>query len=645
MNKPIIKIVIFIFFLSLMTIICNKVFMPKWLWTDGDGETNRYDSFYSLETNDLQYITIGPSTSFCSVNPMQIYAESGIRGYDLGGSLQDLSVSYYWLKEACKTQSPQYLFLSVTGLFYETERMGDSQKLMQIGSMKFSGNKLEAIKICSQNNTLRKGLLFPMYQYHDRWDSLTDNDFKCAFTNQYYFMKGARLNDGNSLNHDGQLDNRIEVVHHSDQTEVYKPIISERNKKYFDDIYRLCRENNILLIPIHYPSLLNWTDEYKKSTNDFLSKYNLSVLDLDIEVNNLDWHQDTNDNGYHLNYYGAAKTSAYLTRWLQQRISGNTDTECLWENDLNEYRNYEENKLLSDREKALNILSSIEKNKEEKLIIISVCDTACSGWNDLLTNKINDLNLIGDFYNNTQNSFVGIIDKGRNVFEKWSEYTVIYDGEFSNHTDEVKNLYVKSGGLLSGNATQIIIDGTDYSVNSRGLNIVVYDYVNDQVTLSIAIDTHESGWKITTKIDNGSLCPQILKDGAYRFLSSIDHKYSCEFSETNGWALNTDSDDAFKLEYIGNGLYYIKKIDEMEYLTVRNWGNTNGTEFCFEPFTGLSEQKWYISEYTDGTYSLHSLYNKMCIEVPQGEVYNRASLWLYEANDTYAQRFILQMVD
>ena len=39
----------------------------------------------------------------------------------------------------------------------------------------------------------------------------------------------------------------------------------------------------------------------------------------------------------------------------------------------------------------------------------------------------------------------------------------------------------------------ILINGKEYAVNSRGLNIVVYDNINKCVVDSICFDTHANG--------------------------------------------------------------------------------------------------------------------------------------------------------
>ena len=48
---------------------------------------------------------------------------------------------------------------------------------------------------------------------------------------------------------------------------------------------------------------------------------------------------------------------------------------------------------------------------------------------------------------------------------------------------------IVSAGYLVGNRSSIEIDGTDYSRDVRGLNIVIYDLKEGKVTKSISFDT------------------------------------------------------------------------------------------------------------------------------------------------------------
>lgn len=84
-------------------------------------------------------------------------------------------------------------------------------------------------------------------------------------------------------------------------------------------------------------------------------------------------------------------------------------------------------------------------------------------------------------------SFVGILCKKKVMFEKMSfkfedvSFSGIYDEHF---------IEIVSSSLKKRNLASICIDGNDYSMNSRGLNIVVWNSERDIVIDSVCFDTH-----------------------------------------------------------------------------------------------------------------------------------------------------------
>ena len=69
---------------------------------------------YRAEPADsLDYLYLGSSYAYCDVNPALVYDASGLTGYVLAGPEQTLSQTYYYLKEALRTQSPQLSLIHI----------------------------------------------------------------------------------------------------------------------------------------------------------------------------------------------------------------------------------------------------------------------------------------------------------------------------------------------------------------------------------------------------------------------------------------------------------------------------------------------------------------------------------------------------
>jgi len=60
----------------------------------------KLQEFYELEENTLDYICLGSSHMYCTVNPLEIWRETSIPGFVLATQQQPLRASYYYLKEA-----------------------------------------------------------------------------------------------------------------------------------------------------------------------------------------------------------------------------------------------------------------------------------------------------------------------------------------------------------------------------------------------------------------------------------------------------------------------------------------------------------------------------------------------------------------
>ena len=71
------------------------------------------DQFRNLPENSIDVLILGSSHAQYSMNPAVFYVETGIYSYVLGSGCQPMSMSYYMLQEALKTQIPEVVILDV----------------------------------------------------------------------------------------------------------------------------------------------------------------------------------------------------------------------------------------------------------------------------------------------------------------------------------------------------------------------------------------------------------------------------------------------------------------------------------------------------------------------------------------------------
>ena len=348
-KKNVIKIFAFLGVFAFLVLYIQYIFMPNWNFSPelDEGETDRYMNFYEQTPDSLDYLVFGPSHSYYSVNPMLIYSETGLRGFNLGGPSQSVNLSYYWMVEACKYQSPSYVFLDVGALLY-TKADHDAHKnanAKELLYMQPSLNKLYAIMNCRSAGQSAAELLFPIIQFHTRWNELSEDDWDK--NTESYYLKGAYISFKSELNTNKAEFNMNQAVSYelfddSSNCTREKLTVSPENANYFTLIFQLCQENNITLVPVKFPTM-TW-DSYKSEVvSTFLQQYGLTLLDISSGADmNIVWAKDTCDSGMHTNYYGSTKTSHYLANYLEKEIGNHKLEDDGWNDTLKGYASLEQ---------------------------------------------------------------------------------------------------------------------------------------------------------------------------------------------------------------------------------------------------------------------------------------------------------------
>ena len=563
---------------------------------------NKYNSYYQLEDQSVDYITLGASHCLYSLNPMYIYAKTGIKGYNLADEAQSIAFSYYWLKEAVKTNKPKVVFYDVGNLFYTDSYMVEDWKLKEYSAMKPSMNKAECINATAGTLESRVGGFFPIFYFHERWKSLKEEDFIQSSTatcgaNTVFVVNGNASPDSVNL---------FEKDFYGSEEYSRENIISEENKSYFDKIVKLCREGKIQLIPSKFPTNA-WDDERSAIVEQFLREYDLHLLNLNSMVPSIDWGIDSFDGGYHTNYWGGIKNSEAVGNYLAERINILNETEDeKWNGILLEYCDYETESLLNGEDRREAYWSWLVDVKSENLIVLSV-NGFLSGRKKDINNWMKCLGLSGYSKSNYNQSYIAVIDKGDVLFEKWDDRIMQYDDSI----DSVE-LSIASSGNKShiGNAfgrAQITINGESVAEGSQGLNIVVYDKGADRVIASTT-QYNASSWILERKSENAE-------------------DYYDLYSGKSDWMLGsaqgmTDiADQIVSIQYAGNGTYYIYN-EEGRYLTVAGGYNKTDTPVLWQKYIGTAVQKWMLRHNFDGTYSLVSLYNHLYLGVGANQLFS-----------------------
>jgi len=122
-------------------------------------------------------------------------------------------------------------------------------------------------------------------------------------------------------------------------------------------------------------------------------------------------------------------------------------------------------------------------DSQGKAILISVKDEGSKALTEEFVEEMRSLGL--EFQLAFQSSYVAVLADGDILNEEVSAEEINYQTQISGVQFELT-----SGGYYNGNIASIKINGYEYAINRRGLNMVIYDLVNNEVIDSLCIDTY-----------------------------------------------------------------------------------------------------------------------------------------------------------
>lgn len=253
-----------------------------------------------------------------NVNTQVLWDEYGMAAFDLGGSLQPIWNTYYYMKEALKTQKPSVLVLDVFSLTKEEDYSDVARAMKNTFGMKFSGDKIEAITVSYEYEKplqlMDYILEFPAF--HNRYTEISEGDF---------------LGQGKDYNEDGlgifqcddwkgfYLNMNIKPLENPTYTEPETGLpLSEKQMLYFRKIIELADDHNIPLLLIASPSVTKEdAPAYYHTVGKIAAEEGIPFVNFNLLYDelNLDFEKDFADVS-HLNNYGNEKYSRYLGAYI-----------------------------------------------------------------------------------------------------------------------------------------------------------------------------------------------------------------------------------------------------------------------------------------------------------------------------------------
>ena len=267
-----------------------------------------YDFYRFVEKDTIDVLCIGSSHVYCGINPVQMYDDYGIAAYNLASGSQALWYSYYYLKEALKTQKPELIVLDVYTIVTDDDAWFDEKIQMNLLNMKPSVNKWCALKTAGEENIVDVFWQLPIT--HTIYSNFNKDTFDMRDGSGQYFL-------GYEYQTAVVQYDPIDV---SGVTECKE--ISPKAEEYLRKSIELCQKEGIELVLTNTP----WpciTEDWQKMFNyvsNIADEYGVEFINgcLHGDEIGLDYSLDSCGGYGHLNYSGVKKYTAWLTEQLME---------------------------------------------------------------------------------------------------------------------------------------------------------------------------------------------------------------------------------------------------------------------------------------------------------------------------------------
>lgn len=441
--------------------------------------TLSYLNFYEMEEDTIDVLFMGSSLAATSYIPQELYERYGITSYNLASEKQSPIVSYYWLKEAFRYQSPKVLVLDCYYFFQNSDSVLNSPEISirrALDYMKWSPVKLEAVRtVCKLDEEQSlPGYFLPNIRYHERWKELTENDFVLADMVEGYGLKGYA-----ALGRQCGIEDYIPFEEGASGEETAMPPLLET---WLDKIRSLCEQEGIELILTNVPfpdadvgrfnTVRNYAQEHGLQFFDFNEK-NL------YEASGFSMAEDSYDGG-HNNLWGARKLTACLGGILDSQYDFGGKIDEQWESTRDSYADIQKDCELIH---ITDIDSYIEALRDERYsVFISAKGSYAAGLKDETVRKLRESGLRVE------------LQTDPSADDYYCYYAVLSEGRLEEYIGYEEKVYSGSvrGGLVPYDITgsgSIVIDGTERSLQGEGLNIVVYSNDKKKVLDSVCFNT------------------------------------------------------------------------------------------------------------------------------------------------------------
>lgn len=485
------KIIFFLTGLVILWCFFTKLFSFK--YGDDLTESQRYDGsdseFYTLEENSIDVLFLGSSKAAACFNPLVMWNEAGITGFNKGIAFQSYGLSYYQLLDFIRIQSPRVVVLEVGSYDYPGLIFTEFQSRVNIDNLQWSEVKLEAVNDVTGNDEQQNffDYLFPLLRYHERWSDLNEEDFKELFMKKNFFLRGF------------SPQNEFAPIYYDYfASSAEKCEIPEENIQWIAKIADECKKNGMALLLVKTPEV-KWTHEYHDVFSDIAEELGLDFLDLS-EVTDEQLRSDMIfADTVHLNLYGANWYSVFLAQWIKARYEIDTEysakVEEVWNKDYANYIElFREQNALADFRTSMDLVEQRDifySDLDYRYVFVIACVGNYSQYvDDETRNELIQLGISDEVIEKECDFAISFYDDMTEAYQYWDEpiqdQFVFYHG-LGGHDVYIQLDY--SGSELENVSVNLCDKDKVYEVDKlqEGINLILYDRENDCIKYNFTL--------------------------------------------------------------------------------------------------------------------------------------------------------------
>lgn len=684
-------------FLSLVAVLligADIALRPAWF------EWNNYSTtrgFYEQPNNTIEALFVGNSNGVCAFSPIAMYDEQGICAYNLSTEQQSAFMSYYWIKEANRLHgdSLRTVVLEVNELRRSPDYAYTQKALIP---MRLSEVKLEAAREESEMDGNHSCLenLFPLLSFHSRWSSLDWSDWAKFGADPESYKRGYRFSTkrvSEAMETD-ELNVPLQVVTSTKMSNG----LTEDSLLYLDRIADFCKSNDLQLILVKTPTTISWGSSLHNEVQAYADEHDIAFLDMTIDplITEIGYEPpiDTHDT-MHLNYFGALKVSSWIATYLHDQCG------CEDKRNVERYSFLEEDsKAWHNKYDGLIRATGFDEDISEYLrdvckpgyAVTIICqDDASKSLSEEQRLVFRQLGLSELALLDFRDSYIAVVKDGEVVIEErkgsplnstesadsvessyLSEPTDSADSSESDSKDredvlgplsvdyllpDNRIIHLKSGGHDDGNIASFKLDKTEYTLNQRGINVVVYDHVSHAVIDSTCFDTFQSDRRISpntyealdSALDQGVRYDELPTNlqAIYRYRLRYNWQFDIKHShiEDDKTPLATHlnmllSKPGLEIAIVSSG-NMAPKLGEEERTMLKDLGLVKLAKLKKrQPYCCLIESEGSINELTSDTEETAHLENDLCRITSNGNSASDSHIWLVTSGfPPYSDRY------